>query len=237
MGIYDFFCADRNHYSKMRIVIALALVAFAAATEEESNDWNEVFWNGVRPDLGCKAPPMFESSVVQILPKRHAEAYAKMSYDERGQRIRMDDTAKVGRRKYFYSVIYLPKQGAEYIINRKTKKCIKRKIARKFWPIAVPANATRYGTYFIGASNKAGAGVQVATYGGKMKCKSRYFITTTVNSCIPVSAGGYSRRMGFSHMSFFNVKIVNRFPASTFTPPSGCKTREDEFEDIDDENF
>ncbi|CAI7998320.1 Ependymin [Geodia barretti] len=141
-------------------------------------------------------------------------------YNATGKKVAIHEEESEGQQREFYDEIALYEKKVLYRINRRTGECTTTSLDTPFRPIAVPPNATYYGTYYVGSTVDPLAGFKVNSFGGDTD-NGRYVGTWSYVKCVPVTDSYFGEQTGFVHWSFYDVELSIEDP-DVFIPPAGC---------------
>jgi len=180
---------------------------------------------GQQPPKPCNTPPQWQGKFVRRDDSKDFEEKAEISYDLSNKRIREIRFEEEGKNQSFVDVLYLHNVNKEYRIDPKTKNCTVGPIKRDFPVFGIPPNAKYQGTAVIGPVNIPDEHAVVMVFDGEDTGRSgdkiQYFSEVTVPSCVPISTGFYTEKIGFVQTRFFDITAGISDPM-IFIPPSNC---------------
>jgi len=182
----------------VRIVVALALLAFAGA-----QICTPVQWEGYE----------FNYDV-----EREFRAFFNISYDATNQRVRVNTFANVDGRQARIETIAVFSAKTLYEIDHTANRCRKVALPEPFEPDCLPSNTT------VELRATLGITLPVTLYRvtfGQGEDRTTGTATLTSSGNVPVAVLTYNRRNGLDHSEFFDITAGIKNPV-VFTPPAIC---------------
>lgn len=183
----------------------------------------------------CSSPQQWEAKYFSYDEVKHGHAMGKMTYDAINQRERFTETVEMGCKEDKFDILYLHNQGVEYVLNLKTKKCIKRPINKPWIDFGIPKDSTFITSTVLGSLAVQDANLKVDLWRNEFKDpfgnKVRYMGTWSTVGCLPIESIYTSNKYKF-HTYFSDITVGA--PEDRFKPDPACLSQEDSTEANDD---
>ncbi|KAK3611475.1 hypothetical protein CHS0354_032756 [Potamilus streckersoni] len=147
----------------------------------------------------CNSPPQWEGRVAAGDRQLKFSEYARISYDETDQRVRVIEERDEGSEKDFYDTLYLHNVGLKYQLNLVTKKCNITTLNEPFRTRGVPPFARFLFTGTIGAAGIPNEHFVIQAYEGQFQDGTRFGVTVTYPDCVPVEGTFFTNSSGILH--------------------------------------